>query len=79
MLLSQDPVTLYGPNGKVKSIPAIDAPGWIAAGWSLEQSRADEQEFPIPIQDSPAPNPSRQRKKPLAVENDGDGNTLPEI
>ncbi|MEH1777087.1 hypothetical protein [Nostoc sp.] len=42
MLLNQDPVTLYGPNGKVKSIPAVDAPGWLAAGWSLSEVGNDK-------------------------------------
>jgi hypothetical protein len=85
MLLTQDPVTLYGPNGKIKSIPAIDAPGWIAAGWSLEQSSADladeAENIPtsIPTLDSPATN-QRLRKKPLiAAQEDGDGNTLSEV
>ncbi|WP_445634593.1 hypothetical protein NSTC745_06415 [Nostoc sp. DSM 114161] len=86
MLLNQDPVTLYGPNGGSKSIPAVDAPGWLAAGWTLEESReaggqgAEENNSPVSSPQSPIPNPSRQRKKPLAAipEDDGDGNTLPE-
>ncbi|MEH2148622.1 hypothetical protein [Nostoc sp.] len=30
------PVTLYSPDGKrTREIAAIDAPGWIQAGWSV--------------------------------------------
>lgn len=30
------PVTLYSPDGKrSREIAAIDAPGWIQAGWSV--------------------------------------------
>lgn len=30
-----DPIVLYSPDGKTtKSIPAIDAAGWINAGWA---------------------------------------------
>lgn len=78
MLLNQDPVTLYGPNGQIKSIPAIDAPGWIAAGWSLEPT---VEVVPPPTPDSgalagQAASPSSKRKKLVAAENDGD--ILPE-
>ncbi len=35
-----DPVTLY-KDGKLKTIPAIDAQGWIANGWSESRSASN--------------------------------------
>lgn len=34
-MFQQDPITLYSQDGKSRSIPAIDASGWINAGWQL--------------------------------------------
>ncbi|MBD2437377.1 hypothetical protein [Nostoc sp. FACHB-110] len=36
MLKPQDPLTLYGPLGQIKRIPAVDAAGWLANGWSTQ-------------------------------------------
>lgn len=34
------PVTLYSPDGKrTREIAAIDAPGWISAGWLTSPPR----------------------------------------
>ncbi|MBW4677131.1 MAG: hypothetical protein KME52_24940 [Desmonostoc geniculatum HA4340-LM1] len=83
MLLNQDPVILYGPNGQVKSIPTVDAPGWLAQGWSLEQSNGDkggeeENLSPIPDPQSPTPSPSGTTPKRKRIVAENDGNTLPE-
>jgi hypothetical protein len=77
MLLTQDPVTLY-KDGKSRQIPAIDAPGWIAGGWSTDANAYLDSLLASPGSiPSASPETSAKRKKPVAVEND-DGNTLPE-
>ena len=72
MLFNQDPIILHGPLGQTKPIPAIDAPGWIAQGWSLE---------PIPIlqaiEEVQALPP--KRKKLLSETKPNDGDTVSEI
>ncbi|HYX14764.1 MAG TPA: hypothetical protein VE944_10425 [Nostoc sp.] len=62
-----DPVTLY-KDGKARSIPAIDAPGWMANGWA-KQPTAPEV-IPLSVETS------SKRKKLVAADNDGD--SLPE-
>lgn len=54
------PVTLYSPDGKrTREIAAIDAPGWIRAGWLFEppvlvqsvaapDSEAEDLHEPVP-------------------------------
>jgi hypothetical protein len=69
-MLLKDPVTLYGPDGQIKSIPAIDAPGWMASGWNLQPT----VEVVLP----PTPESSSKRKK-LVVAAENDGDSLPEV
>ncbi|MFN6572367.1 hypothetical protein [Dendronalium sp. ChiSLP03b] len=82
-MLKQDPVTLYGPNGQNKSIPAVDAPGWLAAGWSVEESRGDEGDGELGGDegeniDTPVPSPSTPPKRKKIVAENGAGNSLSE-
>lgn len=65
----EDPVTLY-KDGKLRRIPAVDAPGWIAAGWSKEAGGAGGQggrgeEFsPLPTPTSPPPSDTGEEIAP---------------
>ncbi|MBN3875254.1 hypothetical protein [Nostoc sp. JL23] len=80
MLLNQDPVILYGPNGITKSIPAIDAQGWISAGWATEPMPQVQLDVPSTVvhpQVETPPFATSKRKKPAAIENDSD--TISEI
>ncbi|MEH1808516.1 hypothetical protein [Nostoc sp.] len=65
-MLLNDPVTLY-KEGKSRRIPAIDAPGWIRAGWRASDeftppaphyplSPEGAPPSPIPIPLSPPPD-----------------------
>lgn len=69
-----DPIILYSPDGqKPKSIAAIDAPGWIAAGWTTEQSSPVPTEAgETPLEEPPLSHPQTTRKVKNA------GNPLPE-
>ncbi|MEH1902516.1 MAG: hypothetical protein V7L04_14125 [Nostoc sp.] len=50
------PVTLYSPDGvRSREIAAVDAPGWIKAGWSIE---------PVAI---PPATPPLEEKQELVV------------
>ncbi|WP_414755538.1 hypothetical protein [Anabaena sp. CCY 9910] len=60
-----DPVTLYKDGRQSRRIPVVDAPGWIAAGWSLEPPAATSPD--------PIPELKSTRRK---VRNAGD--TIPE-
>lgn len=62
MLKPQDPITLYGPDSQVKRIPAIDAPGWLAAGWSTEPIKeAETEELGVSDQEPPSSPPKRRK------------------
>ncbi|MFK0735596.1 MAG: hypothetical protein ACFKPT_02550 [Gloeotrichia echinulata GP01] len=54
-MLLNDPLTLY-KDGKSRRIPAIDAPGWIANGWS-DVDVDEEKELPPPTPYSLLPTP----------------------
>ncbi|MEH1976086.1 MAG: hypothetical protein V7L02_23305 [Nostoc sp.] len=50
------PVTLYSPDGKrTREIAAIDASGWIQAGWSVTPVSAQPIVDSITETDIPAP------------------------
>lgn len=37
-MLLEDPQLLHSPDGKdTRKVPAVDAPGWIAKGWTTEK------------------------------------------
>ncbi|MBD2488997.1 hypothetical protein [Aulosira sp. FACHB-615] len=62
MLKPQDPITLYGPDSQVKRIPAIDAPGWLAAGWSTEPIKETvEAESELGSSELPSSPPKRRK------------------
>ncbi|MEH1821523.1 MAG: hypothetical protein V7L31_20990 [Nostoc sp.] len=57
------PVTLYSPDGgRAREIAAIDAPGWIQAGWSKSPVLATATPVVVALESEPAPEPQPQAK-----------------
>lgn len=66
------PVTLYSPDGKrTREIAAIDAPGWIKAGWSKTLALMPTPEEPV----APATEPIQIK---ATKRNDVPRNAVPE-
>ncbi|MEH1790827.1 MAG: hypothetical protein V7L23_35990 [Nostoc sp.] len=62
------PVTLYSPDGKrTREIAAIDAPGWIRAGWLKEPPVIVLAATPAPTLD-PAPTSVPEPEEPVTEE-----------
>ncbi|QLE47819.1 hypothetical protein FD724_07215 [Nostoc sp. C057] len=56
-------ITLYSPDGKrTREIAAIDAPGWIQAGWLREPPVI------LPVIPTPVPTPTPELEEPVLEE-----------
>lgn len=63
MLIPSDPVVLFSPDGRrSKRFAAIDAPGWLSAGWSLAPIEKPmlEKKDSIELTLSPSPESSTE-------------------
>ncbi len=47
-------ILLY-KDGESKRVPAIDAPGWLAQGWTTTPA--------VPVEENPDPTPDTEQRK----------------